>query len=170
MPTLDLPPDVWAVIRAFRTCEFTTLARDGTPITWPTVPFYDPSRGVFIITTSIALAQKAINARRNPHVSLFFSDPTASGLQHPPAVLIQGDALAPDRIETEIDPQVAAGVEELMRRQPSSTFFSANRLARYLFDWYYMRLRIEVTPRRALWWPAGDMSGRAFEQEMPSVA
>jgi hypothetical protein len=25
-------------------------------------------------------------------------------------------------------------------------------------DWYYMRLKIHVTPRRIRWWPDGDMS------------
>ncbi len=170
MKVLNLAPEVRAVIEEFRTCEFTTLAKDGAPITWPTVPFYDPSRGVLIVTTSIALAQKALNVRRNPKVALLFSDPTASGIQRPPAVLIQGDAVAPDRVETEISPDVAAGIERLFRRQPAGTVYSANRLTRYLFDWYYMRLRIEVTPVRIRWWPDGNFAARPIEQEMTDVA
>lgn len=170
MDQLDLPPEVLSVIDAFRTCEFTTLARDGTPITWPTVPFYHAGRGIFIITTSIALAQKALNARRNPHVALLFSDPTASGLVRPPAVLIQGDAVAPDRIETTITPDVAAGIGRLFRRQPAGAFYSANALTRAIFDWYYMRLRIEVTPRRVCWWPEGDFAARSHRVEVTHVA
>lgn len=30
---LDLPPEVESVFREFRTCEMSTLARDGAPIT-----------------------------------------------------------------------------------------------------------------------------------------
>jgi hypothetical protein len=98
---------------------------------------------------------EAINVRREPRVSLLFSDPTASGLSDPPAVLIQGDAIAPDQVVTEI-----AGSEEALRmvfqRQPSSAIYSSNALMRALMDWYYMRLLIVVTPRRIRWWPHGD--------------
>ncbi len=78
--TIDLPPEVEAVFLEFRTCEMSTLARDGAPITWPTLPFWRPHEGRFLITTSIGLPHKAFNVRRNPRVALLFSDPTASGL------------------------------------------------------------------------------------------
>ena len=95
-----LPPEVEDVFEQFRTCELSTLARDGTPITWPTLPFWRSDEKRFRITTSIGLAQKAFNVRRNPRVSGLFSDPTASGLENPPAVLVQGDAEAPDEIRS----------------------------------------------------------------------
>src|SRR5690348_12211437 len=116
---LRLPPEVRAVFSAFRTCEFSTLARDGTPITWPTLPFYDEAKGQFLVTTSIGLPQKVFNVRRNPRVALLFSDPTASGLDAPPAVLVQGDARAPDEVVTSL-----RGSEDALRlifeRQPDS--------------------------------------------------
>ena len=153
-----VPLEVEEVFREFRTCEISTLARDGSPITWPTLPFWQPRKGRFLITTSIGLPHKAFNIRRNPRVSLLFSDPTASSLTNPPAVLVQGEAEAPDEVETTLE-----GFEEEMRqalrRQPAGAAYSGNPLTRYLFDWYYMRLMIHVTPRRILWWPAGD-----FEQ------
>ena len=95
----DLPPEVEGVFQKFRTCEFSTLARDGTPITWPLVTLWRPEEQRFVLTTSIGLPQKAFNIRRDPRVSLLFSDPTASGLDKPPAVLVQGDAEAPDEIK-----------------------------------------------------------------------
>lgn len=161
MPTpprtiIELPSEVEAVFREFRTCEMSTLARDGTPITWPTLPFWYAGEGRFLITTSIGLPHKAFNVRRNPRVSLLFSDPTASGLTHPPAVLVQGDAEAPDEV---VATSVGGFEDELRRafdRQPASGFYSGNPVARYLFDWYYMRLMIHVTPRRILYWPGGD--------------
>ena len=105
MPTpsrriIELPSEVEAVFREFRTCEMSTLARDGSPITWPTLPFWRTEEGRFLITTSIGLPHKAFNVRRNGRVSLLFSDSTASGLKDPPAVLVQGDAEAPDEVST----------------------------------------------------------------------
>ena len=162
MAQLVLPPEVEAVIKEFRTCELSTLAKDGTPITWPTLPFWDPRSGLFVVTTSIALDQKVRNVRRNGKIALLFSNPAASGLREPPALLVQGDATADDQVSTSV-----AGYEEALaevyRRQPSSAIYASNPITRYLFDWYYMRLTIVVTPRRFLWWPRGDFTARPRE-------
>jgi len=164
----ELPPEVEDVFEEFRTCELSTLARDGTPITWPTLPFWYSDEKRFTITTSIGLAQKARNVRRNPRVSLLFSNPTASGLEGPPAVLVQGDAEAPDEIVTSV-----AGFENELRkvyhRQPASRAYGNNPLTRRLMDWYFMRLMIHVTPRRILWWPGGDFWQEPFELRMEHV-
>ena len=161
----ELPAEVEDVFEEFRTCEMSTLARDGTPITWPTLPFWHSAEKRFTITTSIGLAQKAFNVRRNPRVSLLFSNPTASGLENPPAVLVQGDAEAPDEIETSV-----AGFEEELRkacrRQPASRAYGNNPLTRRFMDWYFMRLMIHVTPHRILWWPGGDFWREPFELRM----
>ena len=123
---LHLPPEVEAVFLEFRTCEMSTLARDGTPITWPTLPFWYPDEGRFLITTSIGLPHKAFNVRRNPRVSLLFSDPTVSGLTNPPAVLVQGDAVSPDEVATSL-----LGFEDelrqVLRRQPAGGSTAATR-------------------------------------------
>jgi hypothetical protein len=163
-----LPPEVEDVFEEFRTCEMSTLARDGTPITWPTLPFWHSDEKRFTITASIGLAQKALNVRRNPRVSLLFSNPTASGLEDPPAVLVQGDAEAPDEIET----SVAGFAEELRkvyRWQPASRAYGSNPLTRRFMDWYFMRLVIHVTPRRIRWWPGGDYWREPFELRMDHV-
>jgi hypothetical protein len=152
-----------------RTCESTTLAKDGTPITWPTVVLYQPTQAQFVITTSIGLPQKAYNLRRTPRVAMLYSDPTGSGLTAPPAVLVQGDAICPDQIVTHSDELDALG-RLLMVRQPVSARYSANPLTRYLSDWYLMRLLIYITPRRIRWWPQGDFSRPATELEVDHVA
>ena len=46
---LNLPEPVDAVIRAFHTCEFATVVRDGTPIVWPTVALYLTERAQFLV-------------------------------------------------------------------------------------------------------------------------
>ena len=157
--TLPIPAEVEAVFREFRTCEFSTVAADGTPVTWPMLPFFRPSTGQFLTTTSIGLPDKAFNIRRNPRVSLLFSDPTGSRLLDPPAVLVQGDAVAPDEVKTSI-----GGFENeamlVYRRQPAGAMYTSNPVLRWFVDWYFMRIEITVTPRRILWWPYGDFSAR----------
>jgi hypothetical protein len=79
-----------------------------------------------LATTSIGLPQKAFNIRRNPKVSMLFSEPTGSGVAQPGAVLIQGDAVAEDRIVTDVssDTDLAALMETLVIRQPAGALWS----------------------------------------------
>ncbi len=164
LAALSIPAEVEAVFRAFRTCEFSTLAKDGTPITWPTLPFWDAGKQRFIVSTSIGFPQKAYNVRRDGRVSLLFSEPKASGLERPPAVLIQGDATAPDEIITTFT-GYEEGLRQTFERQPGGMIFSSNALIRHFADWYYMRLLIFITPRRVLWCPGGDMTGEPLRIE-----
>src|SRR5438045_9576354 len=98
MGTLHLPPEVEAVFREFRTCEFTTVNRQGQPLTWPTEPYYDAPEGRLIVTASIAFPVKAYNARRHPQVAMLFSDPTCAPLSDTPAVLVLCAATVSDLI------------------------------------------------------------------------
>jgi hypothetical protein len=165
---MSLPSEVEEVFREFRTCEMSTLTSDGTPITWPTLPFWRPEEGRFLITTSIGLPHKAFNVRRNGRVSLLFSDPTASGLTNPPAVLVQGDAEAPDKVETSVE-HFKDELRQVLQRQPAGGMYSSNPFTRYLFDWYYMRLMIHVTPHRILWWPGRDFKRTPLGVEVDRV-
>lgn len=164
----QVPESVLTALVAYRTCEFSTMARDGTPISTPISPIILPANNRVLITTSIGLPNKAFNVRRNGRVSLLFSDPTASGLPNPPAVLIQGDAVCSDQVET-WTPELAQLWQLLAIRQPSSALYSTNPLTRWFFDWYYMRLLIWVTPRRVRWWEQGDMSSEPYEVEASYV-
>jgi nitroimidazol reductase NimA-like FMN-containing flavoprotein (pyridoxamine 5'-phosphate oxidase superfamily) len=162
MPGLDLPPAIVEVFDSFRTCELTTIGKDGTPTTWPALPLFRPETGTFLFTTSIGLPQKVYNIRRDPRVCLLFSDATASGLSDPPTVLVQGRASAPDELAMEFE-----GLEEIARRaferQPVSRYYGIDPVSRRLFGWYYLRLLIHVVPERVRWWPSGDLSRPAQE-------
>ena len=149
--------EVLAIIRDYRTCEFTTVCK-GSPQTWP-VSSLLLGDGRFLITTGIGLPQKALNVRRDPRVSLLFSDPTGSGITQPGAVLIQGDAACEDRILADVssDPDLAALAATVAARQPAS-FFMTSPLGRRLFPYYWMRILIHVTPRRAYFWPTRDFT------------
>ncbi len=151
-----VPPEVIAVFHHFRTAEFTTLAGDGTPITWPVIVLYDEPSGAFISATSIGLPHKAYNIRRHPRVALLFSEPKASGLIGAPAVLVQGDAQAAEDITS------VAGLEALWEKiyrfQPPSKVTSSTPFSRWLMDWFYMRVKIVTVPKRIQWWANGDFS------------
>ncbi len=166
---IDVPPEVMEVFTEFRTCELSTLSKRGVPITWPVVAFIKPPESEqFVFCTSIGLAQKAFNIRRNPHVSFLFSDPTGSELEDPPYVLVQGDAEAPDEIHSNF-PGTKEQLVNLAKRQPAGSMFSSNPLMRYLMDWYYMRIFISVTPRRVLWWDHGDFTCDPHEMVISDV-
>jgi general stress protein 26 len=154
----DVPAEVGAVVREFRSCELSTLARDGTPVTWPTMPFFEADQRRFLITSSIGLAQKALNIRRDPRVAMLFSNPTGSRLVSPPQVLIQGDAEAPEELGR-MDERFEPMTRLLFERQPVGiTLMGAipGRL-RHLADWYCWRVLIYVRPRRIRWWRESDL-------------
>jgi hypothetical protein len=172
-----LPAPVLDVFARFRTCEFSTIAADGAPITWPVAPILWPERGLFVVLTSIGLPQKAVNVRRTPRVSLLFSDPTGSGLADPPAVLVQGDASAPETVSAGmagLEPSLRAALVAQARRtlsdQPEMAAYLRNPLAHALMDWYFIRIGIFIAPRRIRWWECGDMTGRPQELEVNHVA
>jgi hypothetical protein len=157
------------IIDNYFTCEFTTLSRDGFPQTRPVSPRL-LTDGRLLIATSIGLPQKALNVRRNPRVSLLFSEPTGSGIKQPGAVLIQGDATSEDRILTDplSEPEFAALAETVSARQPAGALWTT-WLGRRLWWSYYMRLLIFVTPRRALFWPTRDFTSAPEELDLSEV-
>jgi hypothetical protein len=130
-------------VDAYRTCEFATLARDGTPIVWPTATLRRDD-DTFLVTTCLAFAQKALNVRRDGRVALLFSDPTGSGLDGAEQVLVSGTAVCPEEIVTSPSGDEAYW-SMLFDRQPDSRRY-VDLPARWLMDWYYLRLLITITP------------------------
>jgi hypothetical protein len=164
-----MPASYLDVIDRYFTCEFTTLSRDGSPVTWPVTPRLLED-GRFLLTTSIGLPQKAFNIRRNPKVSMLFSEPTGSGVAEAGAVLICGDATAEDRIVTDVssDKELVALLETLAIRQPAGALWSS-WLGKRLWWSYYMRILIYVTPRRAWFWPRRDFASAPEELALSAV-
>ena len=167
---LDIPPDALAILKNYRTCEFTTLSAKGAPVTWPLCArLLDDGR--FLLTTSIAMPQKAFNIRRNPKVSLLFSEPRGSGTDKSGAVLVQGDAVCEDRIVADMTtvPELEGYiVENIFSRQPKGKFMSS-WIGKRLFPSYYMRLLIYVKPTRIRWWPTRDFSQAPSRIEVSNV-
>ncbi|MEU6343238.1 pyridoxamine 5'-phosphate oxidase family protein [Streptomyces sp. NPDC046977] len=90
-------PAVNEAVDAYRTCEFVTLARDGTPMVWPTVALRRDD-GTFLVTTSLAFAQKALNVRRDGREAMLFADPTGDGQDVRDQVFVSGRATCPEEI------------------------------------------------------------------------
>jgi hypothetical protein len=157
MPALQVPDEVAAVLRAYYTCEVTTVNAKGQPMTWPALSYYDEATGEIFFSVSIAFPVKAQNARKRPQVSLLYSDPTGSGLDQPPAVLVQGDATVAEILE--MTPHVSALNKLARQRQPDSGRFQVSNLSRRLFSWYlFKRIGITVRPHRLMVWPNRDFS------------
>jgi hypothetical protein len=164
-----MPASYLDVIDKYFTCEFTTLSRDGSPVSWPVSPrLLDDGR--FLVATSIGLPQKAFNVRRNPKVSMLFSEPKGSGVSDPGAVLIQGEATSEDRIITDVsaNKDFEALAETLTIRQPSGALWSS-WLGKRMWWSYYMRLLIYVTPQKAWFWAARDFAGSPEELDVREV-
>jgi hypothetical protein len=151
--TGSLPPDVQAVFERFITTEYTTIDRRGQPITWPVTPYYHGGEGCLDVTTGVGYPKKADDARRNPHVSLLFSDPTGSDLEHTPMVLVQGTA----RVDAD---DLSANRERYLReakaKLPGSALGRTPKLLHGYLSWYYDRIYVHVWPERVYVWPDGD--------------
>jgi hypothetical protein len=151
--TATLPDEVQRVFDRFITTEYTTIDRRGQPITWPVTPYYEPGAPTIDISTGLGYPKKARDAGANPKVALLFSDPTGSGLERPPQVLVQGTAAVDDRdLEANRERYTRESAEKLpgfQRNMPPRPF-------RKLLNWYYTRIYVHVRPERVYVWPEGD--------------
>ncbi|RCG25879.1 hemerythrin [Sphaerisporangium album] len=134
-------------------CEYASLTRDGRPVTWPLTP-YVGANGTLDVSTGLTYPDKAERARRDPRVALLYSDPTGSGLDRPPVVLVQGRAAVRDAdLQANTDRYVRESLAKTPAGFSGTPWFLMKRLG-----WYFARIWVEVTPERILWWPEGDLS------------
>jgi hypothetical protein len=148
-----LPDEVQRIFDRFVTTEYTTIDQQGQPITWPVTPYYSPGDPCIDVTTALGYPKKAEDARKNRRVALHFSDPTGSGMDAPPQVLVQGIAEVDDR-------DLAANREryarESIEKLPGSKGMLPPKPVRGLFNWYFTRVYVHVRPERVYLWPDGD--------------
>jgi hypothetical protein len=143
---------VQAVFDRFITTEYTTIDRAGRPITWPVIPFYEPGGRSIDVSTGLGYPKKAHDARANPMVALLFSDPTGSGLDRPPAVLVQGIADVDDR---DLDANRARYAREAPVKLPGASELMPPRPLQSFFDFYFQRIYVRVRPERVYVWRGG---------------
>jgi len=155
MTAAALPDAVCEVFDRFVTTEYTTIDGHGQPITWPVTPYHHRDEGCIDVTTGLGYPKKAYDARANPKVALLFSDPTGSGLEGPPMVLVQGTASFDDR---DLDANRERYWEESTVKLPATKKMHPPKLLRGAFGWYYTRLYVHVRPERVYVWPNGDVT------------
>jgi hypothetical protein len=153
--TSSLPQEVRDTFERFITTEYTTVDRRGQPITWPVTPYYRSGGPCIDITTGLGYPKKANDARANPLVALLFSDPTGSGLERPPAVLVQGTADVDDR---DLEANRARYARESAEKLPDISKLMPPEPVQRMLGWYFTRIYVHVRPERVYVWPEGDIS------------
>jgi Pyridoxamine 5'-phosphate oxidase len=165
--TASLPEDVQAVFDRFITTEYTTIDRQGQPITWPVTPYYRPDRLTIDVTTGLGYPKKAADAEANPMVSLLFSDPTGCGLDDPPTVLVQGTADVDDR---DLDRNRELYSRESVQKLPGAQDVAPPKALQRFFNWYYTRIYVHVRPERVYVWRGGlDSEPELLDAHMEEV-
>jgi hypothetical protein len=166
--TASLPPEIQQVFDRFITTEFTTVDSRGLPICWPLTPYYEQGDPCIDVTTALGYPKKAEDARDNPKVSLLFSDPTGSGMDSAPQVLVQGIA---DVDARDLEANRVRYTRESAEKLPGSKGLLPPKPLMRLFSFYFTRLYIHVRPERVYVWPGGDPTSepQLFDAHMEEV-
>ncbi|HUS16799.1 MAG TPA: pyridoxamine 5'-phosphate oxidase family protein [Chloroflexia bacterium] len=158
------PDEVRPVFNSAVTCEWATMSKSGTPITWPVTPYLGADGRTIDVSTGLTYPAKADRARRDPRVALLFSDPLGSGLTNPPVVLVQGLATVRDRdLQAGADRYIRLGMAKLPASYKGQPRFLLRRQA-----WYFTRIWVLVTPLRILWWPGGNLDAAPQRWDAPA--
>jgi len=166
--TASLPLEIQHVFDRFLTTEFTTVDARGRPICWPLTPYYEPGDPCIDVTTALGYPKKADEARANPKVSLLFSDPTGSGIDAAPQVLVQGTAQVDDR---DLDANRERYRSESAAKLPGAARMYPPKALQRFFNWYFTRVYVHVRPERVYVWPGGDATREPelFDTHMEEV-
>ena len=152
--TETLPADIREVFDRFITTEYVTIDDRGQPIAWPVTPYHHPESGCVDITTGLGYPKKARDAEREPRVALLFSDPTGSGIDGAPMVLVQGTAHVDD---SDLEANWLRYERESAAKLPvAASKLPSPFIRRRLMAWYFLRLYVHVSPERVFVWPHGD--------------
>lgn len=132
--------DAEQIFMRYVAAEYAYLTSKGEPLCWPVTPYWDEGSRVLSIATGLAYPGKADHAKRDPRVALLFSDPTGSGLDPHPQVLVQGKARVLDSdIQANTDRYVSA-----VRAKFSVARYAINPVTVKLLDFYLPRLWVEI--------------------------
>ncbi len=163
-----IPAWIEEVLNSFLSCEFTYI-RGGQPISFPVVVFVENNPTRLVVTSSVAFAKKIEAIRKNPKVSLLFSNPEGSGLDYQPTVLVQGLA--------EIDDSDFSAwkkyLPQMVKKQPKAAklydrYCNAllfSRVCRRINDFYLLRILIKITPLKVIAWRNGSDSPEVISLE-----
>lgn len=157
------PETLLPVFEKFITCEYASFTRAGEPIAMPVTP-YVGAAGTLDISTGLTYPTKAERARRNPQVALFYSDAKGSGLASAPTVLVQGRAAVRD---ADLQANTDRYLRESFRKLPAASGGAPPFMLRTM-AYYFVRIWVETTPVRILWWPEGNTDSAPQVWEAPA--
>ncbi len=158
------PEELLPLFERALTVEHASLTRAGLPVTYPLTPYVGDDRTTLDVSTGLTYPAKAERARRNPKVALLYSDPVGSGLEEAPVALVQGLATVRDSdLQANTDRYVRLSMAKLRAVYEGQPKFVLRSLA-----WYFVRIWMEVTPTRILWWPAGRLEEPPREWVAPA--
>lgn len=166
--TSTLPSELQEVFQRSITTEYVTIDRRGQPIVWPVTPYYHHGEDCVDVTTGLGYPKKARDAEVNPRVALLFSDPTGSGLQDPPMVLMQGIA----RVDAgDLDANAARYRREAAAKLPAAKDQMPPAFLDRFMLWYTARIYVHVRPERVFVWPRGDVTAdpQLFDAHLDEV-
>ncbi len=152
--TSSLPQAARDAFDRYITTEYATVDARQQPIVWPVTPYYEQGAPTIDITTGIGYPKKADDAKRNPRVALLFSDPTGSGVEPAPQVLVQGTA---EVDEADLDANRERYRREAVVKLPATKDMLPPKWLEGLFSWYFERIYVKTRPERVFVWPAGDV-------------
>lgn len=147
---IQVPSWVRQVFDSYLVSEFTTISA-GRPVTLPLLPFYASESGKLIVTSSILFSKKIENIKKNPRVSMLFSNPEGA-IAGKHVVLVQGIAHPED---ADLDHGWERYLPYWRKKEP---IIDTLLLDREKFGWFWKRIVIQVEPKKILAWKNGDMS------------
>ncbi len=164
----SFPTELNQAAERYLTCELVTIDSAGRPIVWPVTPYFHGDEDCIDVSTGLGYPKKADDAERNPRVAMLFSDPTGSGLQDPPTVLVQGTASVDDR---NLEANRERFERELAAKLPALHAKAPPEPLRRMFSWYYTRIYLHVRPERVYVWPRGDLESdpRLYDARLEEV-
>ena len=152
-------PTILEHIERFITTEYASVTRSGAPVTWPVTPYAGEDGSTIDIATGLTYPLKAERARRNPKVSLSFSNPVGSNISDAATVLVQGLATVRDAdLRATSSRYLHASAARFPELFASIPLWQLRRM-----DWYWTRMWVQVTPLRVLWWDRGDLTATPLE-------
>jgi general stress protein 26 len=161
-PEPVLPAPVRALLDVALVGELTVIDQSGRPVTYPLIPLSDGN--LIYLTSSVLFSRKLRHIKANSKVCLSLSDPVAVPVDPFHRATIVGDARV-------IESDLHEGWEQLLpmwrAKEPAIDFFLKKRFGIPLF---FERSVIEITPRRILWWEAGNTSVPATVYELAGVS
>jgi len=147
----SLPPHVEDVFERSLVALFTTVNSRNEPVTHPMLPLYERGSGRIYFTSSVLFSRKLEHIKRNPKVSVLFSEREFTRCESGDAVLVKGTARVDDS-----DPS-NGWMRFLLLWRRKEPYIDAYLKQRFAFPLFWERAVIEVRPDVVYVWRGGDI-------------